>query len=66
MEKYQVEAPVLAKPVQTEKPINLEPVVDSIVQLNSNVNMAVGTMKNIITPILILILVVLVGILVRT
>ena len=68
VEKHQVheQPPVEIKAIPAVKPIDLDPVVDSIIQLNSSVNMVAGTMKNIITPILILILVVLIGILIRS
>lgn len=67
VEKYQIEEqpPVVIKSIPAVKPIDLDPVVDSINQLNSGVNMVAGTMKNIVTPILILILVVLIGILIQ-
>jgi hypothetical protein len=67
VERYETEEhTVEAKINPVAKPVNLEPVVDSINRLNSNVNMIYGMMKNIITPILILILVVSIGILIKS
>lgn len=67
VEKYQIQEqpPVEIRTAPAVKQIDLDPVVDSIIQLNSSVNMIAGTMKNIITPILILILIVLIGILIQ-
>ncbi len=67
VERYQVEEPVIEpKVIPVEKPVNLEPVVDSINRLNSNISMIHGMMKTIVTPILILILIVSIGILLQT
>ncbi|MCZ7401192.1 MAG: hypothetical protein O8C61_03120 [Candidatus Methanoperedens sp.] len=46
--------------------IDLEPVIDSINRLNATLNQIHGTIKNIIVPILVLILVVAIGILIRS
>ncbi|PWB51337.1 MAG: hypothetical protein C3F06_11025 [Candidatus Methanoperedenaceae archaeon] len=67
VERYQVEEPrIEPKIAPVVQPVNLEPVVDSINRLNSSINMIQGIMKNIITPILILILVVSIGILIQS
>ncbi|HMB44937.1 MAG TPA: hypothetical protein VKL21_03850 [Candidatus Methanoperedens sp.] len=67
VERYQVEEPVIEpKVIPVVKPMNLEPVVDSINRLNSSISMIHGMMKTIVTPILILILIVLIGILIQT
>jgi hypothetical protein len=67
VERYQVEEPVIEpKIIPVVQPVNLEPVVDSINRLNSSISMIHGMMKNIVTPILILILIVSIGILVQT
>lgn len=65
-ERYETESPVETKITPVAKPVNLEPVVDSINRLNSSVNMIYGIAKNIITPILILILVISIGILIKS
>jgi hypothetical protein len=67
VERYQVEEPVIEpKVIPVVKPVNLEPVVDSINRLNSSIIMIHGMMKTIVTPILILILIVSIGILIQT
>lgn len=67
VERYQVEEPVIEpKVIPVVKPMNLEPVVDSINRLNSSISMIHGMMKTIVTPILILILIVSIGILIQT
>jgi len=66
VERYQVEEPSIEpKIIPVVQPVNLEPVVDSINRLNSSINMIHGMMKNIITPILILVLIVSVGLLIQ-
>jgi len=66
VERYQVaEPPIEPKITPVVQPVNLEPVVDSINRLNSSINMIQGMVKTIITPILILILIVSIGILVQ-
>ena len=67
VERYQLEEP----PIETKitpvvKPVNLEPVVDSINRLNSSVNMIYGLMKNVIVPVLILTLVISIAILINS
>jgi hypothetical protein len=67
VERYQVEEPPIEpKIAPVVKPVNLEPVVDSIDRLNSSINMIHGMMKNIVAPILILILIVSIGILIQS
>jgi hypothetical protein len=67
VERCQVEEPVIEpKIIPVVKPVNLEPVVDSINRLNSSISMIHGMMKTIVTPILILILIVSIGILIQT
>ena len=67
VERYEIEErPVETKITPAAKPMNLEPVVDSINRLNSSVNMINGMIKNIIAPILILILVISIGILIKS
>ncbi len=66
VERYQAqEPPIEPKIAPAFKPVNLEPVVDSINRLNSSINVIHAMMKTIITPILILILIVSIGILIR-
>jgi hypothetical protein len=67
VERCKVEEPVIEpKIIPVVKPVNLEPVVDSINRLNSSISMIHGMMKTIVTPILILILIVSIGILIQT
>ena len=67
VERYQhEEPPAETKITPVVKPINLEPVVDSINRLNSSVNMIYGLMKNIIVPVLILTLVISIAIFVNS
>jgi len=65
VERYQEEPVIEPKIIPVVQPVNLEPVVDSINRLNSSINMIQGMVKTIITPILILILIVSIGILVQ-
>jgi len=57
--------PVIERIIPPPK-IDLEPVIDSINRLNSTLNQIHGTIKTIIVPILVLILVVAIGILIRS
>jgi hypothetical protein len=57
--------PVIEKIIPPPK-IDLEPVIDSIIRLNSTLNQIHGTIKTIIVPILALILVVAIGILIQS
>jgi hypothetical protein len=47
------------------KPVDLEPVIDSINRLNSNMNQMQGMIKTMIGPVLVLILLVAIGILLK-
>jgi hypothetical protein len=47
------------------KPLDLEPVIESINRLNSNINQMHGMIKTMIVPVLVLILVVAIGILLK-
>jgi hypothetical protein len=53
-------------PPPTPPKIDLDPVTDSIIRLNSTLNQLHGTIKTIIVPILVLILVVAIGILIKS
>ena len=66
VERYQHEEPQIEKITPVVKPINLEPVVDSINRLNSSVNLIYGLTKNIIVPVLILTLVITIAIFVKS
>lgn len=66
VERYQHEEPQVEKITPVVKPVNLEPVVDSINRLNSSVNMIYRVVKNIIVPVLILSLVITIAILVKS
>ena len=67
VERYQhEEPPIETKITPVVKPVNLEPVVDSINHLNSSVNMIYGLMKNVIVPVLILTLVISIAILINS
>jgi hypothetical protein len=67
VERYQIEEPQIeTKTTPVVKPMDLEPVVDSIDRLNSSVNMIYGLVKNIIAPVFILILVTSIAMLIRT
>jgi len=57
-----IETRVVSPPV---KPVDLEPVIESINRLNSNINQMHGMIKTMIVPVLVLILVVAIGILLR-
>jgi hypothetical protein len=57
--------PVIERIIPPPK-IDLEPVIDSIIRLNSTMNQIYGTIKTIIIPILALILVVAIGILIQS
>jgi len=57
--------PVIERIIPPPK-IDLEPVIDSIIRLNSTLNQIHGTIKTIIVPILALILVVAIGILIQS
>ena len=57
-----IETRVVSPPV---KPVDLEPVIESINRLNSNINQMHGMIKTMIFPVLVLILVVAIGILLR-
>lgn len=66
VERYQVAEPVIEpKIIPVVQPVNMEPVVDSINRLNSTINMMNGMIKTIITPVLILILIVSIGIFIQ-
>jgi len=66
----QVEArpePVIERIIPPPPPkIDLEPIIDSIIRLNSTLNQIHGTIKTTIVPILALILVVAIGILIQS
>ena len=68
VERYQFEEPQIETKIApvVVKPVNLEPVVDSINRLNSSVNMIYGLMKNVIVPVLILTLVISIAIFVNS
>jgi hypothetical protein len=57
--------PVIERSIPPPK-IDLGPVIDSIIRLNSTLNQIHGTIKTIIVPILALILVVAIGILIQS
>ena len=57
-----METRIVAPPV---KPIDLEPVIDSINRLNSNMNQMHGMIKTMMVPVLVLILLVAIGILLK-
>jgi len=67
-ERYQHEEPQpqIERITPVVKPVNLEPVVDSINRLNSSVNMIYGLMKNVIVPVLILTLVISIAIFIKS
>jgi hypothetical protein len=46
--------------------IDLDPVIDSIIRLNSTLNQIHGTIKSIIVPVLVLILIVAIGIFIQS
>jgi hypothetical protein len=60
--------PVIEKIIPPPPPqkIDLDPVIDSIIRLNSTLDQIHGTIKTIIVPILALILVVAIGILIQS
>jgi hypothetical protein len=60
--------PVIEKFIPPPPPpkIDLDPVIDSIIRLNSTLNQIHGTIKTIIVPILALILIVAIGILIQS
>ncbi|VVB54989.1 Uncharacterised protein [uncultured archaeon] len=65
-ERYQHEEPQIEKITPVVKPVNLEPVVDSINRLNSSVNMIYGLTKNVIVPVLILTLVISIAVFIKS
>ncbi len=65
VEKYVMEEPPVEKKNPPVAKLDLEPVVASINNLNSSVNMVYGIMKTVIAPLLILILVISIAMLVR-
>ncbi len=60
--KEQIIEPKVTPPV---KMLDLDPVIESLNRVNSNLNQIYGTIKTVILPVLILIIVVEIGILVR-
>ncbi|MFZ3166548.1 MAG: hypothetical protein WA130_02955 [Candidatus Methanoperedens sp.] len=67
VERYQHEEPQIeTKITPVVKPVNLEPVVDSINRLNSSVNMIYGLTKNVIVPVLILTLVISIAVFIKS
>ncbi|KPQ44766.1 MAG: hypothetical protein MPEBLZ_00652 [Candidatus Methanoperedens nitroreducens] len=68
VERYQHEEPQpqIERITPVAKPVNLEPVVDSINRLNSSVNIIYGLMKNVIVPVLILTLVISIAIFIKS
>lgn len=67
VEKSEIQEELIEKRLPPPvKPLDLEPVVDSINRLNSSVNMIYGIMKNIMVPVLVLILVISIAILVKS
>lgn len=67
-EKYQVDEPQVETKVTSPvvKPVDTEPVVDSINRLDSSVKMIYGLIRNIIVPVLILTLVISIALLIKT
>lgn len=57
-----IETRIVAPPVE---PVDLEPVIDSINRLNSNMNQMQGMIKTMMVPVLVLILLVAIGILLK-
>jgi hypothetical protein len=58
--------PVVERIIPPPPKIDLDPVIDSINRLNSTLNQIHGTIKTIIVPVLVLILVVAIGILIKS
>ncbi len=65
VETVQKQEQVISAPVIPVPPLDIEPVIESINRMNSNINQLHGTIKTMIVPVLVLILVIAIGILLK-
>lgn len=56
---------VIAAPVISVPPVDIEPVIESMNRMNSSISQLHGTIKTMIVPVLVLILVIAIGILLK-